>query len=158
MRFGYKTLILAFIAFKVLYSVFLTFSQYYIWSNDAFSKFLLPPHQPLKYFISYSFTHFWFNFFLALGSAFIFYLFLRGLKKYQERFFEEGETELGFLTALIAGWPGFVVFVPLVFIFVAALSAFRRLYFGEERATIGLPFLIAGFIAFVFGETQIFNF
>lgn len=152
MPFSYKTLILALIALKFFYAVFLSLSQYSAWSNDAFSKFLLPPYQPLKYFVSYALTHFWLNFFLGLGAALTFYLFLIGLKKYQERFFEEGETELGFLMALISGWPGFIVFIPLVFIFAAAFFAFQRLRFGEEYAALGTPFLIAGVVAFVFGK------
>ncbi len=149
---SYKSLVVSSISFRVFYAILLTVSQYYIWSKQEFTKFLVDSP---GYFIFYSYGRFWLNVFIAVGVAFAFYLFLKFLKKYQERFFEEGETELGFLTALIVGWPNFVIFIPLVFISVVLISLFRRLVLKEVYTTLGWPFLIAVLITLILGDRLI---
>lgn len=157
----YKILIKSAIWFRVLYAIFLTASQYYLWSSNALSKFLLemPLSESLPiplvkafpkifgsrigYFIFYSWGHFFLNLFLSLFLAWLFYKFLLLLKKYQERFFEEGETRLGFVCALTAGWPGIIVFIPLAFALVVAASVLRAITLRESYTTLGTPFLIA---------------
>lgn len=63
--------------------------------------------------------------------------------------------ELGFLTALIVGWPNFVIFVPMVFISVIIVSIFRRLFYGETYTTLGIPFLLAALTALLAGSRLI---
>lgn len=152
-----RTLIISSISFHVLYAVLLTISQYYIWSQNKFTQLLLNSSLDLSmpvsgYFLFYSFGRFWLNALITIGAAFVFYLFLKFLKKHRERFFEEGETELGFLSALIVGWPNFVVFLPLVFVFVVLLSIFRRVFLKEFYTTMGIPFLLAALIVLIFGN------
>ena len=156
-----RTLIISSISFHVLYAVLLTISQYYIWSQNKFTQLLLNSSLDLSmpvsgYFLFYSFGRFWLNALITIGAAFVFYLFLKFLKKHRERFFEEGETELGFLSALIVGWPNFVVFLPLVFVFVVLLSIFRRVFLKEFYTTMGIPFLLAALIVLISGN-QIVN-
>ncbi|MBI4812424.1 hypothetical protein HY798_03230 [Candidatus Falkowbacteria bacterium] len=139
------------ITFRLLYAATLTVGQYYTWSVNKFTKLLLPPHQSVKYFLLYSWTHFWFNVVISAALAAVFYLFLRLLKKRKERFFEEGEVELGFLCALLAGWPNFVIFLPAVFIFVIIISLFRMAVFKEAYTTLGLPFLLATLVSLMAG-------
>lgn len=163
-------LIVAVIFLRIIYAVALTFVQYYVWSQSELTKILtqspLSDNVPLPvfdfifsgrlgYFLFYSYGRFWLNAVVSIFAAFCFYLFLKILKKHKERFFENGETELGFLAALIVGWPNFVIFIPMVFVSVMAVSIFRRLFSGEIYTTLGIPFLLAALTAFLIGSRLI---
>jgi hypothetical protein len=130
------------IVWRFFYAGTLNVLQYFVF---------LPPFRELKYFIGYSWMHFWFNFVLSVGVALVFYLFLKFLKKRNERFFEEGETEIGFLCALIAGWPNIVIFLPLVFILVVLESIFSNFFLKESFTTLGFAVILAAIIAFIWG-------
>ena len=153
---GFKSLIVVAAAIRIFYAVFQTAAQYYAWSQDALAKLLL--NSP-RYFWFYAYGRFWLNAFIAIGVAFAFYLFLKFLKKRQDRFFEEGETELGFLAALFVGWPNFVIFVPLVFVSVVLFSILRGIVLKEAYTTLGWPFLLAVIFNFNLGSRliQIFH-
>jgi hypothetical protein len=158
------------ILFRIGFAVFLTCAQYYIWSQDAFTRtFLTAPLSPslpvwavryipwifssqAGYFIFYSWGRFWFNALLAVGISFLWWLFLGFLRRRNERFFEIGEPELGFLMALIVGWPGIVLFVPLVFAFVVLVSLFRSAVLKKPFTTLGWPFLLAALATLIFGN------
>lgn len=146
---NYKLLVIILAAARILYAAFLTAAQYYAWLHGALTKLLLDSP---RYFWFYAYGRFWLNAFIAIGVAFAFYLFLKFLKKYQERFFEEGETELGFLAALIVGWPNFVILVPLVFVSVVLISIFRGIFLKEAYTTLGWPFLLATLLTLIWGS------
>ena len=160
---------------RIVYAVILSVAQYYTWSQSEFTAILinspLSSEIPLSgflrnnlsfildsklgYFLFYSWGHFWMNALLIIAVAFAFYGFLKVLKKHNNRFFYEGETELGLLLALIVGWPSFVVFVPLVFLSVILVSIFRGLYLKEAYTTLGAPMLLAALITMIFGSNLI---
>jgi hypothetical protein len=146
---SYKSLIVGSIVFRLFYAALLTVSQYYVWSQNKFTQLLLNER---GYFLFYSYGRFWLNAFISIGAAFIFYIFLKSLQKHRERFFEAGGTELGFLSALIVGWPSFVIFLPLVFIFVILISISRRIFIKEIYTTLGWPFILATLAALIFGS------
>ena len=146
---SYKSLIVVLVGFRIFYAAFLTVIQYYAWSKGTLTKFLL--NSP-RYFLFYAFGRFWLNALIAIAAAFAFYLFLKFLKKYRERFFEESETELGFLAALLVGWPNFVIFVALVFVSVVLLAVFRRLALRKMYTTLGWPFLLAALLTLIWGS------
>ncbi|MEK9183977.1 MAG: hypothetical protein AAB890_02805 [Patescibacteria group bacterium] len=170
----YRRLIVGLISFRVFYAALLTISQYYIWSQNKFTQLLLNSPLDLSmpasgiftkicqlsivncqksgYFLFYSYGRFWLNALISIAAAFVFYLFLRALQKHQARFFEEGETELGLLSALIVGWPNFIVFLLLVFITVILVSVSRRLFFSEIYTTFGVPFLLSVLLLLLFGN------
>lgn len=165
----YKQLIAAAIVFRVVYASLLMVAQYYVWAQNRFTQILLDTpldrtlepilkswflifQTPSGYFFFYSFIHFWVNVLFSVAAAFLFYLFLRSLKKYRERFFDYGEVELGFLAALLAGWPHFVPFLIFAFFLVVIVSLFRRITLGELYTTLGLPFLLAALIVLVWGD------
>ncbi|MEK7187243.1 MAG: hypothetical protein AAB691_00145, partial [Patescibacteria group bacterium] len=104
------------------------------------------------YFIIYILQHYWLNAFLSLLLAITFYLFLKSLKKYRERFFDVGETRLGGILALLAGWPNGFVFIALSFIFVVIIASLRMTLQKERFTTLGLPFLLAAFTVLVLGD------
>ena len=131
------------IIWRFFYAGTLTVFQYFVF---------LPPFREPNFFFRYVWTHFLLNFILSVGAALAFYLFLKFLKKRNERFFEEGEMEIGLICALIAGWPNFVVFIPLVFILVALESVFRKIFFKESLTALGLSFFLAAMATFVWGD------
>src|SRR3989344_117395 len=165
-----RWMILAALIFYAGYALLLTFAQYDLWSRNQFTHVFiespLPSAAPfpeylknlaifksnLGYFVFYSFSRFWLRAVLSIFSAFVFYGFLRSLRKYRDRLFEESETELGLLSALIAGWPGIIVFLLLVFPGVVLASLFRRIFFKKELTTLGWSFIFAGFVSFWWGE------
>jgi hypothetical protein len=99
------------------------------------------------------------NLFVSLGIAIIFYFFLRALQAHTPRFFEEGEIELGLLAAFLAGWPQFVIFLPLTFLLVLILSFLRTVFLKQLYTTLGALFLLSLLILLIFGEklSQIFH-
>lgn len=169
-------LALATIAFRVFYVAFITFGQYYIWANNKFTQILVNSpvgkdvplrgdipsfffNNQLGYFLFYSWGRFWLNLVIILAVSFLFYLFLKFLKRYKERFFRPYEVELGLLTALIVGWPNFVIFIPLVFLFVVVVSLFRLIFLKEPYTTLGVPFILSAVVTLIWGSEliQIFN-
>lgn len=173
--FNFKFLAVTTIALRFLYAAVLSVLQYYVWSQSEITKLLinspLSEEVPLSdflrgifgsifdsklgYFLFYSWGHFWINVLLSILVAFAFYGFLKALKKHNDRFFHEGETELGLLLALIVGWPNFVVFIPLVFLAVVLVSIFRGMYLKEMYTTLGVPMLLAALITMIFGSNLI---
>jgi len=170
-KISYRSLILLVLGFKVLYASVETFSQYYVWSGNPFTKLFLAQNiidlniaqnffgkmtwifdNRFGYFLFYSWGRFWMEIAVSLLAALAFYLFLIFLKKYQERFFEEGGVELGFLLALMVGWSNFIIFMPLVFLSVVTVSIFKKLAFKETHTTLGAPFLLAALVVLLFGK------
>lgn len=173
-----KIIALSIALIRAFYAVFLTIKQYDIWSeNTATQIFLNSPlgqavpipeiiknsvifQNKFGYFIFYSYGRFWLDFIIIIICSAIFYSFLKLLRKYQERFFEQGEVELGLVASFTVGWPNFVLFLPLVFILVVIISIFRRLFLKEFYTTLGLPLIFATIVMIIFGEKliNIFNF
>ena len=92
------------------------------------------------------------NLLVSLFIAFIFFLILKFLRKYKDRFFEDGEVELGFFTALLLGWPKFLFFAPMVFFSVVVISLARQIIYKKIYTTLGYPFLLATLITLIFGD------
>ncbi|MBT9171162.1 MAG: hypothetical protein DDT18_01531 [Actinobacteria bacterium] len=155
LKFLINKLIVAALSFSALLAIVKTINQYYVWSGNELSQLLLPPHQSIDYFVFYAFGRFWLGVLIGVAVSFLFYLFLKFLEKRQNRFFIEGETALGFLTALIVGWPNFVIFLPLVFISTVLIAIYRRLILKEPYTTLGYPFLLAAGLVLIFGKAII---
>lgn len=173
--FSFKILIITTVVFKLLYAALLSVVQYYVWSQSEFTQFFinspLSSEVPLSdflrsklgfifggklgYFLFYSWGHFWISALLSMAVALCFYVFLRALRRHNDRFFYEGETELGFLLSLIVGWPNIVLFVPIAFIAVVLVSIFRLLFYKEPYTTLGAPMLLGVLITMIFGTALI---
>lgn len=176
-KLRYKHLIISAFAVRAAYALFQTIAQYLVWRGNEFTRLLLT--LPLElgeqasvfvkyspfftgskgYFVFYVLSRFWVNAILSLAVAWLFWRFLKFLKNKNERFFEEGETSLGFLCALIVGWPGFIAFVPLLFGSVIFLSIWRKVFYKESYTTLGPVFLLAAALWLVFNPyfTGLFN-
>lgn len=156
---NYKTLIISLISFYFLYAALKTFGQYYVWSGGPPSQYLLPPYQPIGYFVSYSWMHFWFGFFINIGVSFFFYLFLRFLVLRKSVIFRKEEAEMVFLGALLSGWPGVLLFVPMVFILTFLAAVLANFLLRKETIALEEPVLLTLLILFFWGDAliKIFN-
>lgn len=169
-RVPYLVLVKCTAAFYVAYAALLTLGQYLLWRGDQLGgHFLNTPLDPslpiplvklfpgvfqsgIGYFLIYSWGRFWLHVICSVGTALCVWWFLRALRRRNERFFEKGETELGFLLALIVGWPNALVFLFITFLCVVLLSAVRLAFFKEQLTTFGLPFIIAAAVTLLFGN------
>jgi hypothetical protein len=147
-----KVVLYVAVGFEIFYAIVLSASQYYVWSTSEFTRLLLPPTASIKYFIQYSFTHFWLGTFCSFFLSLLFYSLLSALKKKNENFFLPGETQLGFLCALVSGWPDFVLYLPLLLISTVIVSLARRLIAHEERTTLGWPMILAAVVTLLAGN------
>lgn len=166
----YSVLIRSAIVFRIVYAALLTFLQYRVWAtmgevgklflNTSAHSINPGPFMgmlswvfdgKLGYFLYYSYGRFWLSTILSIGIAWIFSRVLIALRNYNGRFFEEGEIELGFLMALVVGWPYFVIFIPLVGICVALFASVRTGIMRETYTTLGLPFIIAAAVCLLWG-------
>ena len=103
-------------------SFYLSYSQYKIWKYgplSEFTKFFLPPHQSINYFIGYSLFNFFATYLVSLVFAF---LFLKAVKyynkKFEEKFFYPEEYYLGALAIFLSGFPG--IFIYIISLFLAS--------------------------------------
>lgn len=157
---SYRVLILISVGFYSAYAALSTFGQYLVWQSSAFtSSFLRFPvadqvaspmaqwfpflfKGPLGYFLFYSWGHFWIVAVLSVAIGFCFRIYLRSLEKRNERFFHPGEVDLGFLCALVLGWPRAILFIPVFFLCVVFISLYRTLVLKAPYTTLGYPFLV----------------
>lgn len=165
-----QVLIVAAVAFRLIYAVMLSAAQYYAWSQSKFTQILLESpidttvpqagivsffpqlfESKLGYFLFYSWGRFWLNPLIVFLVAYGFWAFLKLLKKRNDRFFDTDEVELGLLISLLVGWPNFIIFIPLVFFSVILVSIFRGIFLKEPYTTLGWPFLVAGALSLIFG-------
>jgi hypothetical protein len=155
-------------AARIFGAGFLTAAQYFVWNQNEISRtFLTAPadgrsleiygflapvfNWRMGYFTLYSFTRFWLPAIASVLTAYLFFLFLRGLRRRKERFFEDGEVELGWVLALVAGYPKFIVFVPLIFLLIIPVSLFRMAFLRQNLTTVGYPMIIGAVIASMWG-------
>lgn len=91
-------------------------AQYFLWlSVGPPAQYLLPPYQQISYFFQYSFHQFFLKYVISLGAALLFLVIAKLLnRRFQKRFFEEGEPYLGALAIFVLGHPLWLYEVPTV--------------------------------------------
>jgi hypothetical protein len=97
------------------------------------------------YFLYYASIRFFLPVLLTIAASAAWYSFLKSLKTYRSRLFEEGEVELGWLCALLVGWPRLVVFIPTVLLIFIITAVTRRIVLKKEFTTIALSLFLALF-------------
>ncbi len=156
------------LALKLLKPAFFTWSQWYVW-HVSNPDFLLAPLSPnlkllgwldifsfLKdvsggYFIFYSFGRFWFGVLIALAAATLWWLVLKLLAKRRPEAMRPEELSLAWITAAIAGWPGFILYVPMSLGFAVAGVLYLTARKIDSRLPIGWPMIAASFLVAVAG-------
>lgn len=148
----YSFLIYGIIIFRFIYAGVLTKMQYALWLDNDFTRYLLPPHQPIRYFIGYAWTHFWLGAVISVGMPLIVFLFFVILRKIKKEALGGEEAGIIFLTSLVAGWPNIIIFLPLAFIFALLTAVFRKIFLKDDHISVSLPFLLAALIIILFGD------
>ena len=153
---------------RIFYAGFLTWAQYFVWNQGEMTRIFLtlpaddrslPMYGLLAplfkwsggYFTFYSFLHFWLPALASIVIGYLFLLFLRSLRKYRDRFFEDGEVELGWILALAVGYPSIIIFLPLVFFLIIPISIMRMAVLKQHLTTIGYPMILAAIPAMIWG-------
>lgn len=133
----------------VLMSVFIatayfsTSIQFQAWKNDPMSRYLLPPYVSIDYFYSYAIYRFWLPYALDIMISIAWAFFLLLLCRYSHgRFLDEKEACMGFFTALVVGWPNFIIYVFIVFSLVVIRQLFNY-YILHERKLISITSYMA---------------
>lgn len=158
----------------IVHAVALASSQYIVWKSNWLTRHFLsatlPQHMQVRlfadwlpvfrgtggYFAYYTFTHFVLGGVVAVVlAAGGWYSLLKALEKHKSRFFEEGEVVLGFVCALIVGWPGVVIFIPLTFLFFSIIAVVRVAALKKQFTTIAVPLLLATATTLLVAETII---
>jgi len=141
--------------FSILLIVGLCFYQSYqqhqAWSYNELSKFLLPPHQSINYFIFYSFMKFFLPYLISLAFALLLVFTNKKLnEKGGERFFYDEEIWIAGLAIFLSNWPGWLFYFTILIAFYFLISLFYSLFFKKmERISmywLWLPIAIFGII------------
>lgn len=151
----WKRLFIFLAAARAFFAAVAIWGQWWGWARQEFTKLLLPPYAPISYFLGYVGVRFFLNAALSVIMGYVVYLSLRALSKKQERFFDVGEVELGAAAAIAVGWPGFVIFLPLIFIAIVPVSIVRGVVWKEPYTTFGWPFIVAAVATMIFGARLI---
>lgn len=121
--------------------------QYEAWSGNPQSKFLLPPHQPISYFLGYSMRHFFIWRWVAFGIAAVLYLLADRFIVRPSRGFKLNRNE-NFLIAFgvaLAGWPYLLVYlVVLLLLYAVMLAGFMAF---SRSASVRFPIVLPATVA-----------
>ncbi len=111
---NFRWVFVAVIAVVAINLFYLTRSQFFLWYNDEFSKYLIPPYSGIGYFIFYTFTRFWAPYVISLAVALIF-LWLAGYfnKRKDYRFFQPEEPYFLAIAIFLSGHPAWVLYLIL---------------------------------------------
>jgi hypothetical protein len=115
------------IFFILFLAAYYSYQQYFFWKENPVSKFLLPPHKSIGYFISYSFFNFFFQPIFSLAVAVVGFFTAKFLnQKFGEKFFEPVEYYLFALGLLLAGHPGWIYYLIILFSIGIVASFFQK--------------------------------
>lgn len=93
------------IALFFLRALLLTYATYSLWSSALPSVYLLPPHQPISYFLRYSFIHFFASFLLTSVIACVMGTILFFLHKRRPHLLVPGDLALLSTAVFLVQWP-----------------------------------------------------
>lgn len=138
--------------YKILASSLL---QYYWWANSGgLSEYLLPPHQPITYFLRYSWQHFILSPIIGIVVAFLIAAYFLLLNRIFKKQYVDFEDMLILVSgAMIVGWPNLVIYIGIAF----SLTIFRIFYlFYIKREMKRVPLtgalIIAAFLTLLVGD------
>ncbi len=147
------------VIFQIIASVGL---QYYVWSQDGgMGEYLLPPHQPLSYFLGYSWQHFILSPVIGVVIASLIVLYFWILNRIFKKQYLDFEDMLILASgSMIVGWPGVVVYLSIAFV-LTILRIMYLYYIKKEmqRVPMTAALIIAIFLTLLIGDRlmQIFQ-
>lgn len=117
--------------------------QFEIWKSSPISKFILPPNQPIDRFYDYAIYRFWLPYVLDLAITLAWTFFLLLLCKYSNnRFIDMNDVYLGLFTALIVGWPNFIIYIFVIFGLLLVKQLFDYYAFNNKGLIPITPYMI----------------
>ena len=158
------------LGFLLTYPAILSILQWWVWSRDTFTRtFLALPLSPLVslppwlspiralfahaggYFAFYSFGRFWLHSFIVLACAGLFLLVMRSVSYMKPGSISDQDMSLAFIAGLLAGWPGFPVFL-IVFSMSAIIYALYNAVRGHMSFSIAFPLIFSSAATVVLGN------
>lgn len=129
--------------------------QYFTWSkSDGIGKYLIPPYQPVDYFLGYSWQHFIFSSAIGILVSAMLVLYFWSLNKIFKKKYLDLEDMLILVSgAMIVGWPNIIIYLSMAF----SLTILRMLYLfyikrEMRRIPITAALIIAAFITLLAGD------
>ena len=145
-----------FLAFRASYAAVLSAGQYYVWSLNDFTALLLPPYQPLSYFLLYSWAHFWLNLAVLSVSLAVLWVFFRLIAAWKKDAVAAKDRSLALLLAALVGWPDIVLFIPLALAFLLVLILFRLPFRASlKKSDFAAALFVSAAALFAFGGALI---
>lgn len=144
--------------FNFLFNLLLTGLQYYVWQSSDFSKFFLPPFQPLSYFIGYTYHHFWLASVLSLVVVVILFGVLELIRKYRQGEIALEEVFLILSSCLLVSWPRVVILIPLLFFTALIIGLINFLFLKNKPINIFWPLIISLIITLFIGSYLLYVF
>lgn len=165
---SYRKLFFVTIGIHILYGLFITWGQYYVWLNGSeMTRILLnlplPPETPFPdifnwirpffdnnygYFLYYVLGRFWLNIFISFALSGLLYLIFKIWAKYKGGFQENGPMII-LILMLISGYPNILVNITLGFIFSLAHLVISSLK-GRKNVNIEPIFIFSTLISLLF--------
>ncbi len=137
----------------LLWSLYLSFQQYFLWKNHPLSKFLLPPYQKINYYLNYAYFHFWRDFVYRLLGSFFIFLWLKFLEFiFQREVFYDEEKILLPLLGLFFFFPYNLLFVFLGFfmlLLVIIMNFVKKGVSKEKRFSFKIYWLFLAWLIFI---------
>ena len=128
-----KSILYIFSGAIISQSIFSTTLNWWFWSQQLITQWLLPPHTPINYVLKYSWQHYWFESVVTIIAAVIVFFSIYLLnKKFEKNLFYNEEKYLAALGILAVGWPNCLIFLSIV-LFLGVLFHLIFLCFSSKR-------------------------
>jgi hypothetical protein len=125
----------------------LAYQQYQSWAGSELTKLFLPPHSGIGYFITYCLHRIFGEWIVSfLAGAIGGYGAYRLNKRFDNRFFEEEEPWMFATGIFLSGFPGFLIYILLVF-HVGVLLTLAYVIMKKGRAPLYWLWLILAIFA-----------
>ena len=124
------------VALMTGYLGYVSWMQYSVWKNNPATAMLLPPHEPLSYFIQYVGMHVWSVYIISfLGALLFYYAFGAINKSFGGKFLYPGELWVGSLALFLVGYPGIIFYIPVFLVVFVVVSIIRLVFYGKGERT-----------------------
>lgn len=105
---------------------YLSRAQFVVWQGNPITARLLPPHQPIGYFLQYIWSHLWAPYALSFMAGLIAYALARFMNAWTSgRLFEDEEPYLIAMGIFLTRHPGWIAYLALVAALYFAFIVFQ---------------------------------
>jgi hypothetical protein len=156
----FKKFFIALIIFLVVRGVFQSVMTYVVWKSSEMGKYLLPPYQPVSYFLQYSGMHYAATFLLTtlFVIVFGFALWYAGKAIARGGLWKNGEEYIFLSGAFLVRWPLVIPYLflgLLVALCISLAGHFLRRNASEIEISLALGYPLAAVLLLFFQEKVI---